>query len=98
VSCDDRAWHAGPSTWQGREGCNDFSIGIELEGLEGERFEERQYPVLSELLRSIQRLYPIAAVAGHEHVAPGRKNDPGAAFEWARLRRLLVSSELQFAA
>ena len=98
VSCDDRAWHAGPSSWQGRDGCNDFSIGIELEGLEGERFDERQYPVLGELLRSIQERYPIVAVAGHEHIAPGRKKDPGAGFEWGRLRRLLASSGLRFAA
>jgi AmpD protein len=98
VSGDDRAWHAGASSWQGRDGCNDFSIGIELEGLEGERFDERQYPVLAELLRSIQERYPIVAVVGHEHVAPGRKNDPGAGFEWARLRRLLASSGLRFAA
>lgn len=98
VSCDDRAWHAGPSAWQGREGCNDFSIGIELEGLEGERFDERQYPVLAELLRAVAERYPVAAVAGHEHVAPGRKNDPGAGFDWTRLRHLLVSSTLRFAA
>ena len=98
VSCDERAWHAGPSSWQGRVGCNDFSIGIELEGLEGERFDERQYPPLGELLRSVAARYPIAAVAGHEHVAPGRKSDPGAGFDWPRLRRLLGSSALRFAA
>jgi AmpD protein len=98
VSCDDRAWHAGPSAWQGRANCNDFSVGVELEGLEGERFDERQYPVLAELLESVARHYPIAAVAGHEHVAPGRKNDPGAGFEWARLRGLMATSTLHFAA
>ena len=98
VSCDDRAWHAGASSWQGRDGCNDFSIGIELEGLEGESFDERQYPVLAELLRSVAARYPIAAVAGHEHVAPGRKADPGAGFDWVRLRRSLGSLPLRLAA
>src|SRR3954451_2755018 len=98
VSGDARAWPAGASSWQGRDGCNDFSIGIELEGLEGERFDERQYPVLAELLRSIRERYPIVTVAGHEHIAPGRKNDPGAGFEWRQLHRLLASSGLRFAA
>ena len=98
VSCDDRAWHAGASAWQGRAGCNDFSIGVELEGLEGERFDDREYESLAELLRSISARYPIAAVAGHEHVAPGRKGDPGAGFDWPRLRRLTGASKLRFAA
>ncbi|MGZ8260071.1 MAG: 1,6-anhydro-N-acetylmuramyl-L-alanine amidase AmpD [Caldimonas sp.] len=98
VSCDDRAWHAGASSWQGREGCNDFSIGIELEGLEGDRFDARQYRRLAGLLESVAARYPIAAVAGHEHVAPGRKGDPGAGFDWARLRRLTGVDGLRFAA
>ena len=98
VSCDDRAWHAGASHWRGRDDCNDFSIGIELEGLEGQTFEDAQYPVLAGLLGSLALRYPIAAVAGHEHVAPGRKNDPGAGFDWARLRRLAPSAKLAFAA
>ena len=85
VSCDARAWHAGASAWQGRENCNDYSIGIELEGLEGERFEPVQYEALAALLRALARRYPIEHVAGHEHVAPGRKADPGAGFDWARL-------------
>ena len=89
VSCDARAWHAGASTWQGRRDCNDFSIGIELEGLEGDRFDAPQYGTLAALLIALMRQYPIAAVAGHEHVAPGRKNDPGAGFDWARLRSLV---------
>ena len=89
VSCDARAWHAGASTWRGRTGCNDFSIGIELEGLEGERFEPGQYRALATLINALMRRYPIVAVAGHEHVAPGRKNDPGAGFDWPRLQRLL---------
>jgi AmpD protein len=98
VSCDDRAWHAGASSWQGREDCNDFSVGIELEGLEGEPFDERQYPVLAALLGSVAEHYPIAAVAGHEHVAPGRKADPGVGFDWQLLRRLSEPSALRFAA
>ena len=98
VSCDDRAWHAGTSQWAGRDDCNDFSVGIELEGLEGEAFEDAQYPVLAGLLGSLSLRYPIAAVAGHEHVAPGRKSDPGAGFDWPRLRRLAPSAKLAFAA
>jgi N-acetyl-anhydromuramoyl-L-alanine amidase len=86
VSCDDRAWHAGASSWRGRENCNDYSIGVELEGLEGERFETAQYDRLVWLLRALQRRYPHIALAGHEHVAPGRKRDPGAGFDWAALQ------------
>ena len=90
VSCDARAWHAGASAWRGREQCNDYSIGIELEGLEGLTFEPAQYVALVQLLRSIARHYPIEAVLGHEHIAPGRKGDPGAGFAWAHLRRHLT--------
>jgi len=89
VSCDQRAWHAGASVWRGRSDCNDFSVGIELEGLEGESFEAPQYAVLAGLIAALRRRYPIAAITGHEHVAPGRKRDPGAGFEWERLRTLL---------
>jgi AmpD protein len=92
VSCDDRAWHAGKSAWHGREACNDYSVGIELEGLEGESFEPAQYAALSALLQPLARRYPIDAVAGHEHVAPGRKRDPGAGFDWGRLEAGLVGS------
>jgi len=86
VSCDSRAWHAGVSRWAGREQCNDFSIGIELEGLEGDRFEGAQYAALARLLRSVARRYLVDSVVGHEHIAPGRKGDPGAGFDWTRLR------------
>lgn len=91
VSCDRRAWHAGRSSWRGREDCNDFSIGVELEGLEGELFESAQYGAVTALAAGLARRYPIEAVAGHEHVAPGRKGDPGAGFDWARLRAGVAS-------
>lgn len=87
VGCDRRAWHAGRSAWNGREACNDFAIGIELEGLEHHPFDDAQYAALGTLLRALRRRYPIATVVGHEHVAPGRKQDPGSAFDWARAWR-----------
>jgi N-acetyl-anhydromuramoyl-L-alanine amidase len=87
VSCDERAWHAGRSHWQGRDNCNDFSIGIELEGLEGDTFEPAQYDTASALLRAIAGRYPVRHVVGHEHVAPGRKMDPGPGFDWDLLRQ-----------
>jgi AmpD protein len=89
VSCDKRAWHAGCSSWRGRENCNDVSVGIELEGLEGECFESAQYAALTALLRALAQRYSIDAVAGHEHVAPGRKHDPGAGFDWRRCMAML---------
>jgi AmpD protein len=87
VSCDDRAWHAGRSRFGGRDNCNDFSIGIELEGLEGQTFEPGQYETLGALLPALALHYPLRHVAGHEHIAPGRKADPGAGFDWALLQR-----------
>ena len=87
VSCDERAWHAGVSQWNGRDNCNDWSIGIELEGLEGQRFERAQYRALIRVLHALRVRYPLAEVVGHEHVAPLRKADPGARFEWLRLAR-----------
>ncbi|KTT27988.1 1,6-anhydro-N-acetylmuramyl-L-alanine amidase AmpD [Pseudacidovorax intermedius] len=89
VSADDRAWHAGASQWRGRANCNDDSVGVELEGLEGDRFEDAQYDVLAVLAAALADRYPIAHVAGHEHIAPGRKQDPGPGFDWRRLGRLL---------
>ncbi len=85
VSCDERAWHAGRSAWRGRTDCNDFSVGIELEGLEGDRFEPVQYDALVLLLQRLRARYPIDGLAGHEHVAPGRKGDPGCGFDWHRV-------------
>lgn len=85
VSCDARAWHAGASSWRGRANCNDYSIGVELEGLEGEVFEPAQYDALASLLSELARAYPVRAVVGHQDIAPGRKFDPGAGFDWARL-------------
>ena len=85
VSCDERAWHAGMSTWRGRPDCNDYSVGIELEGLEGEPFEAAQYDGLVRLLTDLSSHYLLQDVAGHEHVAPGRKHDPGQGFEWGLL-------------
>jgi N-acetyl-anhydromuramoyl-L-alanine amidase len=85
VSCDDRAWHAGQSRFGERDNCNDFSIGVELEGLEGETFESAQYLQLAKLCQAMRQRYPIAHVAGHEHIAPGRKFDPGPGFDWPSL-------------
>jgi AmpD protein len=89
VDADARAWHAGASEWRGRCNCNDDSIGIELEGLEGGNFEEAQYERLGELCRALKARYPVQHIAGHEHIAPGRKQDPGPGFDWARLQQNL---------
>jgi N-acetyl-anhydromuramoyl-L-alanine amidase len=89
VSCDDRAWHAGASSYRGRSNCNDDSIGIELEGLEGGLFEDAQYECLQSVCAALMQHYPIAHLAGHEHIAPGRKADPGAGFDWLQLQKNL---------
>ncbi|PAU66012.1 N-acetylmuramoyl-L-alanine amidase [Pseudomonas sp. PIC25] len=92
VSCLDRAWHAGVSRFEGRENCNDFSIGIELEGTDLEPFTDEQYKALIALSRELLRSYPaitLARICGHSDIAPGRKTDPGPAFDWARLRTAL---------
>ncbi len=89
VDCTQRAWHAGPSAYRGRSNCNDDSIGIELEGLEGLEFEPAQYDRLAQLCRDLAERFPIAHVAGHEHIAPGRKRDPGPGFDWRHLARQL---------
>lgn len=90
VSADDRAWHAGQSAYRGRSQCNDDSVGIELEGLEGDVFEDAQYVQLARLCQALKSRYPIAHVAGHEHIAAGRKQDPGPGFDWARLQQALT--------
>lgn len=89
VSCDDRAWHAGASHYRGRDNCNDDSIGIELEGLEGDTFDAAQYEALAVVLPALAQQYPIAHLAGHEHIAPGRKIDPGPGLDWALLQQRL---------
>lgn len=89
VSVEERAWHAGRSRWRERDNVNDFSVGIELEGLEGEGFEAAQYDMLATLLSELREVCPIDEVVGHEHVAPGRKHDPGPGFDWHALRRAL---------
>lgn len=89
-----RAWHAGASSYQGRAACNDFSIGIELEGTDETPYTDTQYEELARLIRALLRTYPTLSrdrIAGHSDVAPGRKTDPGPGFEWERLRRLLVA-------
>ncbi|RZI41697.1 1,6-anhydro-N-acetylmuramyl-L-alanine amidase AmpD [Herbaspirillum sp. HC18] len=93
VSANDRAWHAGVSSFGGRERCNDFSIGIELEGTDFEPFDPRQYESLAQLTRALQRRYPLTDVAGHEHIAPGRKTDPGPFFDWSFYRKSLIQNE-----
>ncbi len=85
VPCTLRAWHAGVSNWQERECCNDFSIGIELEGTDELPFTEAQYATLAPLVRLLKQAYPIRAVVGHSDIAPGRKTDPGPHFAWQRI-------------
>lgn len=86
VDCDARAWHAGISNYRGRDNCNDDSIGIELEGMEGDRFTPAQYDRLETLIGQLRQRYPVRYIAGHEHIAPGRKRDPGSGFDWDRLQ------------
>lgn len=86
VACDARAWHAGQSSFFGRPRCNDFSIGIELEGVDTQPFEALQYATLAPLVRALASHYPIDAIAGHSDIAPGRKTDPGPYFDWPRLQ------------
>lgn len=85
VSCDDRAWHAGVSNWRGRERCNDFSIGIELEGSDFEPFCAEQYARLRQLLATLRTVYPVQEMTGHSDIAPGRKTDPGPCFDWQQV-------------
>ena len=92
VPCGLRAWHAGVSSWRGRSRCNDFSIGIELEGCDDSAFTAAQYQALEPLLQALQRHYPITDVVGHSDIAPGRKTDPGPHFDWQRLATSMQAS------
>jgi AmpD protein len=89
VSASDRAWHAGLSVFEDRERCNDFSIGIELEGSDETEFAEAQYESLAVLTRALCLTYPVRNIVGHQDIAPGRKTDPGPFFDWRRYRSLL---------
>jgi Negative regulator of beta-lactamase expression len=88
VSTEARAWHAGVSWHAGRERCNDFSLGVELEGTDTTPYADAQYDALARLTSVLRARYPLSAVRGHEHIAPLRKTDPGPAFDWARFGRL----------
>ena len=93
VPFTQRAWHAGASEYCGRAGCNDFSIGIELEGTDDLPYERAQYATLAALVRALLACYPTLSrerLVGHSDIAPGRKTDPGPAFDWSRLRELLA--------
>lgn len=93
VSFDDRAWHAGTSAFAGVENCNDYSIGIELEGTDEAPYTDTQYESLAKVTRQLLATYPKltpARITGHEHVAPGRKTDPGPSFDWARYRHSFI--------
>ncbi len=89
VPCAKRAWHAGQSSWRGRNRCNDYSIGIELEGADDKPFEDAQYEALAELTLALKLRYPIVDIVGHSDIAPDRKTDPGPHFDWARYRAAL---------
>jgi AmpD protein len=91
VPCQRRAWHAGVSNWRGRDHCNDYSIGIELEGVDDQRYETAQYRSLAHLTRCLASHYPIEDIVGHSEIAPGRKTDPGPAFDWREFRALLIT-------
>ena len=96
VSCLDRAWHAGVSLFEGRENCNDFSVGIELEGTDDQPFADAQYTALIALTQLLLRRFPalgVHRICGHSDIAPGRKTDPGPCFDWARYRAALLNEE-----
>jgi AmpD protein len=87
VPCAQRAWHAGASSWRGRERCNDFSLGVELEGSDEQPFTDAQYDRLNGLIQTLGAAHPtLADLAGHADIAPGRKTDPGPCFDWKRVR------------
>ena len=98
VSANDRAWHAGRSCFSGREKCNDFSIGVELEGSDLVPFEVVQYAALADLTVALRQHYPLTDVQGHEHIAPGRKTDPGPLFDWDYYQNQLKKQAMLVAA
>lgn len=96
VDCDQRAWHAGVSCYQGRESCNDFSVGVELEGTDDCAFTEEQYQALVVLTKQLLQRYPqlsVERICGHSDIAPGRKTDPGPYFDWSYFRCMLAEAE-----
>jgi N-acetyl-anhydromuramoyl-L-alanine amidase len=98
VSFNERAWHAGKSSYQGREACNDFSIGVELEGTDDQPYEPVQYQILAEVVAALCAAYPQLTpqrVVGHSDIAPGRKTDPGVAFDWPHARKLVTTACLR---
>ena len=100
VSCLQRAWHAGESSFAGRENCNDFSLGIELEGTDDLPYSEAQYDALVPLVQQLLAAYPalsVERICGHSDIAPGRKTDPGPAFDWLRLRTALLAGPVAVA-
>jgi AmpD protein len=95
VKFTERAWHAGRSIYQGREACNDFSVGIELEGTDTTPYEAAQYSALAEVVAALCATYPRLSpnrLVGHNDISPGRKSDPGPAFDWPRARRLIAAA------
>jgi N-acetyl-anhydromuramoyl-L-alanine amidase len=97
VSCLERAWHAGASSFEGRTACNDFSLGVELEGTDELAYADAQYTVLGRLTRALFAAYPLRAIRGHSDVAPQRKTDPGPGFDWIRFARELRAHRSAFA-
>jgi len=95
VPCVQRAWHAGVSSWCGRERCNDFSLGIELEGADDIAYEGAQYAALCALLEALIERYPVHAIAGHSDIAPGRKTDPGPSFDWSKIKNSIKTITYQ---